>query len=215
VNQGGAGDPGALSTPLQEALRSVDVAWTLPGPFAGSFEPLYHPGTLLMLGFVVGVLAQGGRARDLGVATAAAARRLLPVVVALFAMLAISRIMVHAGMIGTLAEAAAGIGPLWPLAAPSVGVLGTFVTGSATASNILLSEFQAATARALALDATPLLAAQSFGAAVGNIVCPHNIIAGGATVGLAGREGAALRLTATACAAYALAGGALALAFTG
>jgi len=203
-----------LVPPLQEALRTVDVAWTLPGPFAGSFEPLYHPGTLLMLGFVVGVLAQGGRARDLGVATAAAARRLLPVVVALFAMLAISRIMVHAGMIGTLAEAAAGIGPPWPLAAPSVGVLGTFVTGSATASNILLSEFQAATARALALDATPLLAAQSFGAAVGNIVCPHNIIAGGATVGLAGREGAALRLTATACAAYALAGGLLALAFS-
>ncbi|WP_349369017.1 L-lactate permease [Salinarimonas sp.] len=204
-----------LIPPLQEALRAVDLAWTLPGPFAGRFEPLYHPGTLLMIGFVGGVLAQGGRAGDLLAAMAAAARRLVPVVVALLAMLAISRIMVHAGMIAALAEAAAGIGPLWPLAAPAVGVLGTFVTGSATASNILLSEFQAATAQALALPATPLLAAQSFGAAVGNIVCPHNIIAGGATVGLAGREGPAMRLTATACVAYALAGGLLALAFAG
>jgi lactate permease len=204
-----------LIPPLQEGLRAVDLVWALPGPFAGRFEPLYHPGTLLMLGFVGGVLAQGGRAGDLIAAMAAAARRLAPVVVALLAMLAISRIMVHAGMIAALAEAAAGIGPLWPLAAPAVGVLGTFVTGSATASNILLSEFQVATAEALALEATPLLAAQSFGAAVGNIVCPHNIIAGGATVGLAGREGPAMRLTAGACVAYALAGGLLALAFVG
>ncbi|WP_372426851.1 L-lactate permease [Salinarimonas chemoclinalis] len=202
-----------LLPPLQEALRSVAVAWTLDGGFSGRFEPLYHPGTLLMVGFLAGVLAQGGGPRDLLVAMAAAARRLVPVVLALLAMLAISRIMVHAGMIGALADAAAGIGPLWPLAAPAVGVLGTFVTGSATASNILLSEFQAATARALSLDVVPLLAAQSFGAAVGNIVCPHNIIAGGATVGLAGREGPAMRLTAGACLAYALAGGLLALAF--
>lgn len=204
-----------LVPPLRDALGAIEIAWTLPGPFAGAFAPLYHPGTLLMLGFLLGALAQGARGRDLAIAMAAAARRLGPVVVALLAMLAISRIMVHAGMIGALAEAAAGVGPLWPLAAPSVGVLGTFVTGSATASNILLSEFQAATAKALALDATPLLAAQSFGAAVGNIVCPHNIIAGGATVGLAGREGPAMRLTAMACLAYAFAGGLLALAFSG
>ncbi|WP_029030964.1 L-lactate permease [Salinarimonas rosea] len=202
-----------LVPPLQEALRGVALAWTLEGGFSGRFEPLYHPGTLLMIGFLAGVLVQGGGGRDLAVATGAAARRLAPVVLALLAMLAIARIMVHAGMIGALAEAAAAIGPLWPLAAPAVGVLGTFVTGSATASNILLSEFQAATARALALDAVPLLAAQSFGAAVGNIVCPHNIIAGGATVGLAGREGPAMRLTVGACLAYALVGGLLALAF--
>lgn len=203
-----------LLPPLQEALRGVALAWTLPGPFAGRFEPLYHPGTLLMIGFVAGVVVQGGSARDLVVAMAAAARRLVPVVIALLAMLAISRIMVHAGMIAALAEAAAGIGPAWPLLAPAIGVLGTFVTGSATASNILLSEFQAATAQALALEPVPLLAAQSFGAAVGNIVCPHNIIAGGATVGLAGREGPAMRLTANACLAYAAAGGLMALAFS-
>jgi lactate permease len=31
---------------------------------------------------------------------------------------------------------------------------------------------------------------------VGNIECPHNLVAGAATVGLAGREGAILRRTA-------------------
>lgn len=204
-----------LVPPLQEALRSVAVAWSLEGGFSGRFEALYHPGTILMLGFVGGVLAQGGSLGAIGGAMARAGRRLAPVVVALLAMLAIARLMVHAGMIDALAQAAAGIGPLWPLVAPAVGVLGTFVTGSATASNILLSEFQGQTARALGLASTPLLAAQSFGAAVGNIVAPHNIVAGGATVGLTGREGPILRLTAPACALYTLLGGVLVLALVG
>jgi lactate permease len=49
--------------------------------------------------------------------------------------------MVHGGMIQTLAEAAAPIVSAWPLVVPLVGVLGAFVTGSATSSNILFSEF--------------------------------------------------------------------------
>jgi MFS family permease len=86
------------------------------------------------------------------------------------------------------------------------------VTGSATASNILFSEFQVATAQSLGLPAITMLAAQTFGAAIGNIACPHNIIAGGATVGLQGEEGHALRATLPVCLIYAAAGGLLVLA---
>jgi lactate permease len=57
-------------------------------------------------------------------------------------MLALSRVMVRAGMIETLAETAALTGAAWPVLAPAVGVLGTFITGSATASNILFTDFQ-------------------------------------------------------------------------
>jgi lactate permease len=83
------------------------------------------------------------------------------------------------------------------------------VTGSATASNILLTDFQTATAGGLGLPVLPLLAAQGFGAAVGNVICPHNIVAGGATVGIPGREGDVLRLTLPACVAYTALGGLL------
>jgi len=98
----------------------------------------------------------------------------------------------------------------FPAPAP-VAVLGTFVTGSATASNILFTDLQSATARQLGLSTVLVLGAQGFGAAVGNIVCPHNIIAGGATVGLQGREGEVLRKTLLPCLLYALLGGVLAL----
>ncbi len=83
-------------------------------------------------------------------------------------------------------------------------------SASATASNVLFTTLQAQTAQSLGLPVTALLAAQGFGAAIGNIVCPHNIVAGAATVGLAGREPEILRRTLLPC-AWALAIGALAL----
>jgi lactate permease len=194
--------------PARELLRSVAVGWTLFGSYSGRIEILYHPGTLLMASFVGGALLRGSGPRGLLAPARRAAGRLGPVFVALVAMIAISRLMVHAGMIATLAEAAARYtGGAWPLIAPGIGALGTFVTGSATASNILFTSLQAQTAGHLGLPVVLILAAQCFGAAVGNIVCPHNIVAGVATVGLSGREGEVMRLTSLACLCYAAAGG--------
>jgi len=131
-----------------------------------------------------------------------AARRLVPVAVALALMLALSRLMEHGGMIAVLAQGAAGAGAAWPAMAAGVGVLGSFVTGSATASNILFAEFQVATAGALGMSVLWLSAAQGLGAAIGNVVAPHNIIAGCATVGLARADGLVLRRTVPLCAAH-------------
>jgi lactate permease len=191
---------------LQEYLSGISLGWSLHETFRGSFQPLYHPGTMLLLGFLLGGLATG-RSAHLGPAALAAMLRLAPVAMALVAMLAMSRLMVHAGMIEVLAGEAARTGGLWPLLAPAVGALGTFVTGSATASNVLFTEFQVTTASALSLPAIAMVAAQGFGAAIGNIIAPHNIIAGAAAVNLKGREGDILAMTASAFAIYVAAGG--------
>jgi lactate permease len=140
-------------------------------------------------------------------------RQLGPVVLALVAMVAIARTMSQSGMTTELAGAAAGAGTAWPLVAPAIGALGPFVTGSATASNILFTELQASTAEAVDRPVLPLLGAQGFGAAVGNIVCPHNVVAAAATVGLSGQEGSVLRRTLPVALVYVALGGALALWF--
>jgi len=67
--------------------------------------------------------------------------------------------------------------------------------------------------RGLELPVLPLVGAQCFGAAVGNIICPHNIIAGGATVGLSGMEGEVLKRTLWVGLFYAALGGLLAFLF--
>lgn len=82
------------------------------------------------------------------------------------------------------------------------------MTGSATSSNILFSDCQRAAATGLSLPAAVLHGAQSFGAAIGHIVCPHEIIAGAATVGFAaGREGEVMRNTVIVCIVYSTGGG--------
>ena len=196
---------------VQGALSGATIAWEV-GVFGGSFAPLYHPGTMLLLGFGVGALWQRAPAGDVVLALRRAALKLGPVTLALVAMLALSRVMVYAEMVDALAGAAAlAAGAAWPLFSPFVGMLGTFVTGSATSSNILFTDFQVATAERLELSVLALLGAQGFGAAVGNIVCPHNIIAAGATVDLTGKEGEVLRRTLGVALLYALLGGVLAL----
>jgi len=196
---------------IRDALRHVVLEWGAPGPFGGRVEPLYHPGTMLLAGFLFGGLLQGCKLADLAGAVAAAVRRLVPVAVALFAMLAIARLMVHAGMIEALAVTATRTGRAWPLLAPSVGAIGSFITGSTTVSNILLTDLQQAAAARLGLPLLALIAAQGFGAAVGNCAALHNIITGAATVGLQGREGDVLRKTGPVCLGYLALGGILAL----
>lgn len=197
---------------VRDPLELWQIAWTLPGGFTGSFTPLTHPGTLLALSFLGGALIQRIARADVGGAVRRTIAQLGPVTVALVAMLLLARLMVRSEMTATLAEAAAtSTGAAWPLLAPLVGVLGTFVTGSATASNILFTDLQVATAEELGLPVVPLLGAQNFGAGVGNAVCPHNIVAAGATVGLVGAEGDVLRRTLGVTVVYALLGGSLAL----
>ena len=191
--------------PFREALSGATIVWSLPGDFGGSFQPFFHPGSMLMLGLVIGALVQRQPPRTVVASMATAARRLVPVALALIVMLSLSRVMLHAGMIDALAEAAAaGTGAGWPLVAPAVGALGSFVTGSATASNILFTNLQATTATDLGLPVVAIVAAQGAGAAIGNIISPLNIIAGAATVGLAGREGQVLGRTLPACLACAV-----------
>jgi lactate permease len=195
---------------VSETLGGIELAWSLPGGFAGAFAPLTHPGTLLVVSFLGGAALQRVGISALRKALGTTLAQLGGVTIALVAMLSLARIMVHSGMTEALAEAAAdATGGAWPLFAPMVGVLGTFVTGSATASNVLFTDLQVATAEALDLPMLPMQGAQGYGAAVGNIVCPHNIVAAGATVGLTGGEGDVLRRTLLPAGLYALAGGAL------
>jgi lactate permease len=203
-----------LVPPIESALRSVVVDWEFLGTFTGSLTPLYHPGLLLTIAFFFGAAVQRARPRQIGDAFVAATRQLATVTIALVSMVTIARLMSQSAMTTELAEAAARTGDGWPLISPVVGALGTFVTGSATASNVLFTELQIDTATARGLEVTTLLGAQGFGAAAGNAIAPHNIVAAAATVGLAGRESEILRRTLPVTAVYLSLGGALAWLLT-
>lgn len=87
------------------------------------------------------------------------------------------------------------VGSVYPFFAPAVGALGAFLAGSNTVSNLMLSQFQFSVAGGLGISGALMVAGQSVGAAAGNMIAIHNVVAASATVGLLGREGATLRIT--------------------
>ncbi len=84
-------------------------------------------------------------------------------------------------------------GQAWPMLAAFTGGVGSFITGSCTVSNLLLAEFQWGLAQTLNLKHDIIVASQVVGAAMGNMICIHNIVAVCAVVGLFGKEGAILK----------------------
>ncbi len=87
------------------------------------------------------------------------------------------------------------VGIVWPFFAPAIGALGAFIAGSNVVSNLMFSAFQFGVAERLAMSTVTIVALQSVGAAAGNMIAIHNVVAASATVGLLGREGAILRKT--------------------
>ncbi len=90
---------------------------------------------------------------------------------------------------------AAHVGAAWPAFAGVIGALGAFIAGSNTVSNMMFAQFQHGVAQRLALSSPMIVALQAVGAAAGNMIAVHNVVAASATVGLLGREGATLRKT--------------------
>ncbi len=75
-----------------------------------------------------------------------------------------------------------------------IGILGAFVSGSATVSMNLFSNLQYGTAEMLNLPNEIVLGIQCVGAAIGNMICVNNIVAASATIGISGREGRLIKL---------------------
>lgn len=93
---------------------------------------------------------------------------------------------------------------LYMVIAPFIGVLGSFVSGSATVSMTLFANLQYETATALDLPAVLIISTQCVGAAIGNMVCINNAVAACATIGTTGREGKLIKTNALPMVIYTL-----------
>ena len=108
-------------------------------------------------------------------------------------------------MMDEMAGALAKVGKsLYVLISPFIGVLGAFVSGSATVSMNLFTNLQFNTASALDLPTVFIVSMQCVGAAVGNMVCINNAVAACATIGTTGREGKLIKINAIPMVIYTL-----------
>jgi lactate permease len=105
-------------------------------------------------------------------------------------------------------------GKSWPFFAPVLGALGAFFAGSATISNLTFAGVQDSIASSLGFNRTSILALQSVGAAMGNMVAISNIVAVSSILGLVNQDGVILKRTIVPLIVYALVAGLLGLTIT-
>lgn len=115
-------------------------------------------------------------------------------------MLMMALVMTDTGMTVLLGKTiAGGTGPVFALFSPYIGVLGTFMTGSNTSSNVMFGLLQLEAAQALGISAVTVVSVQSIGGSIGSAIAPAKVMVGTAMVGLSGKEYEVMRRTAPYC----------------
>lgn len=195
--------------PFREFLEGVQIVYPEVFGLSGidwSLQYLYLPGTVPFA--LVSVLFLGiyklsqKQIKEIFQKTS---QQISPAIIALFFVLAMVQIMRYTGdfsskdldsMVVSLASLITGLeSNLVLFLSPLIGALGSFLTGSATVSNILFSPIQLQTAQLSHLNQVLVLALQATGAAMGNMVSIGNILAVCAVVGIKNQEGKILKKT--------------------
>jgi lactate permease len=208
--------------PLGNLLKSVTFKWSqiFGTTITATSQPLYLPGTILVIVVLITFFLHKMRSKELGTAFTESSKILLGAGFVLIFTVPMVRIYINSGvnavdlpsMPVVMAQwVAVNVGEIWPLFAPSIGALGAFIAGSNTVSNLMFSLFQFSVAERLMICGSMVVALQAVGAAAGNMIAIHNVVAASATVGLLGKEGATLRKTILPTIYYVLVVGMLGL----
>ncbi|MGD8498436.1 MAG: L-lactate permease [Chromatiales bacterium] len=193
--------------PFKAALTSLSIGWSNilgEAGVSGSIQPLYLPGGILLMVVLVTIFLHRMKRQEVVDAFGESTRTILGAGFVLIFTIPMVRILINSGVnaadlvsmpVAMAQFVADSVGSIYPLFAPAVGGLGAFIAGSNTVSNLMLSDFQYNVAGALGLSTAMMVSLQAVGAAAGNMIAIHNVVAASATVGLLGREGVTLRKT--------------------
>ncbi|MEC3878498.1 L-lactate permease [Parapedobacter sp. 10938] len=203
---------------IGQYLQSLKVDWpsVLGTTISASSSPLYLPGTMLIMAALVAVVAHKLPSSGLMKASKESLSTTLAAAFVLLFTIPMVRIYINSGinhyemasMPVVLADwVASKVGQFWPSVSPSVGALGAFIAGSNTVSNLMFAEFQYSIASKLQLSTVSVVSLQAVGAAAGNMIAIHNVVAASAVVGLMGKEGVILRKTIVPTIYYVLVAG--------
>ncbi|MBW3695112.1 L-lactate permease [Vibrio sp. T187] len=196
-----------VSPEFKGFLKSVSLSFSnILGETGVStaIQPLYLPGGILVFVALVAVLLQSRSAAPLAKAFGESSKTLIGAGFVLVFTIPMVRIFINSGVnaadlasmpVTTANFAADLVGSAFPALSATVGALGAFIAGSNTVSNMMFSQFQFEVAQTLTISSAVVVALQAVGAAAGNMIAIHNVVAASATVGLLGREGATLRKT--------------------
>lgn len=178
----------AIHDPLASVKSSVQI-YTGSGAAPYTFTWLATPGVLIFLAALIGGKAQGASWSEIGMVFKDTLIQMSKTVLTIVSVLATAKVMGYSGMISDIAALIVAVtGSFYPLVAPLIGSIGTFVTGSATSSSVLFTGLQVQTAHTLGMSDVWLAAANTVGSTAGKIISPQSIAIAVAATGTVGKE---------------------------
>ncbi len=188
-----------LVAPFNELLATVKTTvsiYTGKGGSPYTFSWLATPGLWIILAAFIGGKIQGIGFKEMLVILKKTILQMMKTVITIIAIMATAKLMGYSGMIASISLVfVTYTGPFYPLFAPFLGSIGTFVTGSGTSSSVLFGGLQAETSTALGLNQAWITASNTAGAVMGKMISPQSIAVAVAAVKLEGKENKLLRGT--------------------
>lgn len=185
---------------IQFPAVSTSFGWATPAEAGRNLSVFGHPGAILFYAGLISffMFQRAGYYEEDGVwmkIWQKVRKSATKSTISILALVAMAALMTHTGMTQMIARGISETfsATIYPLFAPFIGTLGSFMTGSNTNSNVVFGALQQETATLLGLSVPILLAGQTAGASLGSVLAPAKIIVGCSTVGLNGEEGPVIR----------------------
>ena len=196
-----------LIAPVKEWLTTTDIKIPWPGlsgevlTIAGTpstattytLSWLSSPGSMLLICSLIVAFVYGIGLAGWGAEAWATAHKMRYAFLTVASMLALAYVMNFSGQTITIGTWIAATGALFAYLSPTLGWIGTAVTGSDTSANALFATLQQSAAETAGIDPTLLVAANTSGGVVGKMISPQNLTIAATAVGLVGRESDILR----------------------
>ena len=213
-------------TRVSSEAKAFVTAWVIPfKDILGeglnySITPLYLPGGILIFVVLITFFLHKMEFKEIKESFSESSKVMLGAGFVLVFTIPLVRILINSGVntagfdsmpVAMANFVAHSVGDIFPLFAPFIGALGAFIAGSNTVSNMMLSQFQFGVANALGLSTALMVSLQAVGAAAGNMIAIHNVVAASATVGLLDQEGETIRKTVIPTLYYCLVTGIIGL----
>jgi len=191
----GISAPTLRITGLHEMVMRVAPAVPVPKAEAAifTFNWLSATGSGIALAALLGGLVMGCSARTMARTYAMNARRLVPSLLTISAMMALGYVTRYSGTDTILGLAFAHTGAFYPFFGAMLGWLGVALTGSDTSSNVLFGGLQVVSAQQVGVSPVLMAAANSSGGVMGKMIDAQSIVVAGAATGARGGEGVILR----------------------
>jgi lactate permease len=192
--------------PVGGILKMPAIQWQniFSAEITATTQPFYLPGTIMIFVVLLTFFVHRMKFAELKAAFGDSFKVILAAGFVLIFTVPMVRIYINSGVntlniasmpVTMAAWVADNVGAVWPFFAPSIGGLGAFIAGSNTVSNMMFCQFQFSIAESLKISGASIVSLQAVGAAAGNMIAIHNVVAASATVGLLGQEGPVLRKT--------------------